>query len=218
MVHSTVPALSCPVRHSHRPANGSRAAAIVLALLAHMALLWLFIAGGSMTRTQIASQTQFVSVWLEPASAPVLAKATPKRSPPVPSSRSITMQVPAPPTTLPQVAPAPAGPVDWQGELAGAAARAARPAPRTTFSAPPKALKPACTKKKSSMEWNGKEDRRVGLAGGIFPYVRLGRCVVGLGFFGCPLGAAPEANSHLLDDMKEPEYKGDSVPDPDECE
>ena len=114
--------------------------------------------------------------------------------------------------------PATTGP-DWQGELASAGARyGTRTAPATTFSAPPKAQKPACKKKVSSMEWNGKEDRRVGLAGGIFPYVRLGRCVVGLGFFGCPLGKAPEANSHLLDDMKDPEYKGDSVPNPDECE
>jgi hypothetical protein len=194
----------------------------VLALLAHVALLGLFIAGEKIKRPQLTPQTQFASVWLDltarpttyPAAAPALTIATPNRSRPRPP----TMQ---PATTSPLVAPdAPAGPaVDWQGELASAAARfATRPAPATTFSEPPKALKPACTKKKSSMEWNGMEDRRVGLAGGIFPYVRLGRCVVGLGFFGCPLGEAPEANSHLLDDMKDPEYKGDSAPDPDECE
>jgi hypothetical protein len=208
------------VRHSLRRSNGVRAAAIVLALLAHVALLGLFIAGERIKRPLLTSQTQFVSVWLdltarpytEPALAPVLTRVKPNRPRPTPP----TMQ---PATTSPQVAhDATAGP-DWQSELTGAAARyATRPAPRTTFSAPPKALKPACTKKKSSMEWKGKEDRRVGLAGGIFPYVRLGRCVVGLGFFGCPLGEAPEANSHLLDDMKDPAYKGDPVPDPDECE
>ena len=68
------------------------------------------------------------------------------------------------------------------------------------------------------MEWNGKEDRRVGFASGL-PFVRLGkRCVVGLGFFACNPGELPEVNGHLLDDMKDPERATSSVPDPNVCD
>lgn len=46
----------------------------------------------------------------------------------------------------------------------------------------------------------------------------IGRCVVGLGFFGCPIGAPPEPNSHLFDDMKAGKTPDSSVPDVHYCD
>ncbi len=68
------------------------------------------------------------------------------------------------------------------------------------------------------MEWNGEEDRRV-IWAGLLPAFRVGkRCVVTLGFFACDLNEIPEANSHLLDDMRSPDRPRSSVPDPKVCD
>jgi hypothetical protein len=111
--------------------------------------------------------------------------------------------------------------VDWAGEAVlaaqGAVARMGK-SEEERFSPAPKALPAPCKPKESSMEWKGYEDRRVGLAGGIFPYVRVGRCAVGLGFFGCSLDKPPPANVHLLDDMKDGARSDSSVPDPHVCD
>jgi hypothetical protein len=57
------------------------------------------------------------------------------------------------------------------------------------------------------------EVKKYGLYG-PFPYVTLGeRCVIGLGFFGCGIGKLPEANGHVLDDMRDPDRPRSSVPD-----
>ncbi len=43
-------------------------------------------------------------------------------------------------------------------------------------------------------------------------------CAFTLGAFACAFGKQPEANGHLLDDMKDPNYSGSSVPDPNKCD
>jgi hypothetical protein len=60
------------------------------------------------------------------------------------------------------------------------------------------------------------EPKKFDISGGL-PFMRLGnRCVIGLGFFGCGVGKLPEANSHVLDDMREPDRPRSSVPSPDQ--
>ena len=56
------------------------------------------------------------------------------------------------------------------------------------------------------------EPRKVGLAGGL-PYLNLGRCVLGLGFFGCSLGHRESGGGHALDHMRDPVDQGPDDPD-----
>jgi len=46
--------------------------------------------------------------------------------------------------------------------------------------------------------------------------VRLGNCVVSIGFFSCTGSSAP--NTHILDDMKDRDRPRTSVPDTELCE
>jgi hypothetical protein len=55
------------------------------------------------------------------------------------------------------------------------------------------------------------EKGRFGFAGPL-PYVRLGRCVLGLGFWGCAVGKGPPANSHVFDGIHDSDRRS-SVPD-----
>jgi hypothetical protein len=74
---------------------------------------------------------------------------------------------------------------------------------------------PGCRRYKKPDPWVA-EPKKFGFAGGL-PFVRLGkRCVLGLGFFGCGVGKLPEANGHVLDDMRDPDRPRSSVPDPNE--
>jgi hypothetical protein len=75
---------------------------------------------------------------------------------------------------------------------------------------------PGCRKHRKSPAWEP-EPRQFGFTDGPglrLPYMRLGRCVVGLGFFGCGFGKRPEANGHVLDDFRDPDRPRSSVPDP----
>jgi hypothetical protein len=75
--------------------------------------------------------------------------------------------------------------------------------------------RPECRKYKKPDAWVP-EPKKFGISGGL-PYVRLGkRCVLGLGFFGCGVGKLPEADGHVLDDMRDPNRPRSSVPDPSE--
>jgi hypothetical protein len=75
--------------------------------------------------------------------------------------------------------------------------------------------RPECRKYKKPDAWVP-EPKKFGISGGL-PYVRLGkRCVLGLGFFGCGVGKLPEADGHVLDDMRDPDRPRSSVPDPNE--
>ena len=112
----------------------------------------------------------------------------------------------------------PAGPIDWNLE----ARRSARYAVESSLKPGPKRIgeqpvSPFREKKKSSHEFQwDPEPNKAGLASGFIPYVRIGkRCILGLGFWGCQLGKLPEANSHLLDGMTDPDRPRSSVPDVD---
>ncbi|MEP7311935.1 MAG: hypothetical protein ABI859_05095 [Pseudomonadota bacterium] len=189
----------------------------VVALFGH-ALLFLLIArvAGPPDRQRFASSEQPLLLLLDLA-APVdpprgmLVGLTP------PKPALVNAIVEPTPTSTPT--PAPTAPVDWANEARLAARAATDGAGKSTardFDAPIKPSRTRCEKRASSFEWNP-EPKKAGFAG-ILPYVRLGRCVVGLGFFGCPIGEPPEPNSHLFDDMKNPDRVASSVPDVDRCD
>jgi hypothetical protein len=117
--------------------------------------------------------------------------------------------------TLPPETSAPAPSIDWYGEADRSVRDFAKDLDHPTQEGFDK--RRGDCRKKSSFEWTP-EPKRAGTAGGL-PYVRLGKkCVLGLGFFGCGLGKAPEANSHLFDDMEDQDEPESSVPALDECD
>jgi hypothetical protein len=76
----------------------------------------------------------------------------------------------------------------------------------------PRSWLPKCKKHPSSFQWN-EEPHRAGFVDGL-PYLRLGkRCILVVGMIGCAVGALPEANGHLFDDLKDPDRNRSSVPD-----
>lgn len=76
----------------------------------------------------------------------------------------------------------------------------------------PGSMLPKCTKSNSHFEWHP-EPKAIEFSGFI-PYVHLGkRCVLGLGFFGCAVGKLPDANSHLFDELHDPNKPTSSVPE-----
>jgi hypothetical protein len=107
--------------------------------------------------------------------------------------------------------------VDWYGEARQLASRVAEEAPPpTNFGSLLQTAREPCVRRDSSFEWNPEEERR-GLR--PLPYVLVGdRCVIGLGFLGCALGALPEPNKHLFDDMKRGRSPESSVPHHEVCE
>ena len=72
------------------------------------------------------------------------------------------------------------------------------------------ALPEGCNKRSNAKQWEP-EPKRAGMIG-LLPYVRLGKCVIGLGFWGCSIGKqSPDGT--LLDDMRNPDRPVSSVPD-----
>ncbi len=207
---------------------------IALAVLAlHGLLLWL-LALGFRQRIEIEPpRPQFVSLWIDMPPPPQQPPPPPAQTPPTRSSAPTRRPVEAPvvvaPITLP-VAPVPeapvapatqaAPPVDWAIASARAARRAGEASTATksdTFSPAPK-LPPKACKPKRSMEWKGYEDRTFGMTGGV-PYVKINEhCVLVALIPMCVLGKLPEANGHLLDDMKDPNRTHSSVPDTKVCD
>lgn len=216
-----------------RPAPSAkfRPTAMALVLLAHVPLVLLFAWGWRASRDEPELQLVFLSLWPQqqprepaPRAEPALTSPRSTRMPAAPPSRAQpeTPQPPAEPASTAITAPAESTPsttppragIDWNAEGKAAAARQAAPPASTEFSARPKIDKP-CEKQKSSWEWN-KQPKKAGLA--PLPYVVLGRCVVGLGFFACSPQKPPEANSHLLDDMRDGKTSPSSVPDHERCD
>ena len=75
---------------------------------------------------------------------------------------------------------------------------------------------PGCRKHRIPPAWEP-QPKQFGFTDGPglrLPYMRMGRCVVGLGFFGCGFGKRPEANGHVFDDFRDPDRPRSSVPDP----
>ena len=213
--------------NEHRRRSLRQCGVWIVALVGHALLYLLFVrlAGPpERQRYAVAGQPSVVMLDLsrpveEPVAPPEPARAArPGVAPPAERRRAEAS--PLPNTAIIEPATAPAAPVDWDNE-ARTAARAAtdgsdKPTTRQ-FGEPLKKPRGKCEKRASSFEWNP-EPKKAGFAG-ILPYVRLGkRCVVGLGFFGCTLGAPPEPNSHLFDDMSDPDHITTSVPDVDRCD
>lgn len=72
------------------------------------------------------------------------------------------------------------------------------------------ALPAGCKKKSLAKDWQP-EPRRAGFIG-IFPYMRIGKCIIGLGFWGCAV-QTPSPDGTLLEDMRNPDRPVSSVPD-----
>jgi len=103
--------------------------------------------------------------------------------------------------------------IDWEREAERVARSAVIPTKPKDCDASdePGSMRPKC-RMPGSFEWKP-EPGRVGVDG-LIPYVRLGkRCVLGLGFAGCGVGPLPEANSHLFDDLQNPDRARGSVPE-----
>jgi hypothetical protein len=193
------------------------------------------------SKLQVQTDTRvYASLWIEPEEArpkpPVLEKRRPSSPAVSPdpasgsdsivesladSSLSSTEPPSAEAVTVPGATPGASPMVDWSLEAKAAANRVARQSDGKQgkdFSAPPVSSSKPCVPRKSSMEWNGKEDRRITFSGPL-PMLKLGkRCVVTIGMIGCSLGEVPEPNSHLLDDMRSPDRARSSVPDADVCD
>lgn len=204
-----------------------RAAAILLALLAHVLLLLLFSFGPRRPSPE-SELLQFVSIWPPDQPKPAVVTRAPSTSQSRP--RATTPQIPPPamvPTIPDESRPSPESEssppeqtsrpsVDWYGEAANAAARNATKADQPpTFSPPPKVLRQACKPRESSFKWNP-EEKKAGLL--PLPWVKVANCVVGLRFFSCDLGGPPAANAHLFDDLKKGDRPVSSVPDPNTCD
>jgi hypothetical protein len=73
-----------------------------------------------------------------------------------------------------------------------------------------RALPAGCKKGSFAKEWQP-EPKRAGFVG-IFPYVRIGRCIIGLGFWGCTV-QTPSPDGTLFEDIRNPDRPVSSVPD-----
>lgn len=117
--------------------------------------------------------------------------------------------------------PSAAGAIDW-GREAETVAKSMTPGMikdlrRKCVEAEQRAQAPpeGCRKRSDAKVWEP-EPKRAGVVG-FLPYVRLGKCIVGLGFWGCAIGKqSPDGT--LLDDMRNPDRPLSSVPDLPESE
>jgi hypothetical protein len=202
-----------------------RAAAIVLALLAHVLVLLLFSFGNRRSSPE-ELVLQYVSIWMPDQPPSARAPEPPRVPQPQPLPRQSRAPIPAPQSApeviAPDVPPESGTPppessppaIDWYGEAAKAAARSASKGDQPeAFSPPPKPLRGPCKPRKHSFEWNP-EPKKAGLL--PLPYVRVGGCIFMLGFFSCT--SEPPPNGHLFDDLQKGDRPVSSVPDPEICE
>src|SRR5215469_16753651 len=153
---------------------------------------------------------------LEPAPQPpeVVPKSsvTRARSPRLPRSQPSSVpsngSISAPPE-----APAPKQPIDWYGEAEREGARQALSAPSSSPGADRSLSLPRKCRTRREAHWEP-EPKRVGIAAGFIPYVRVGTCAIGLGIFGCSFGNPPP-NGHVLDDMRNKDSDADVLDGPD---
>ncbi len=162
-----------------------------------------------------AASAPSVLVWLDDSAQATRPRDSTGAGDAPPANKVMRRRRPAAVNAVPTDAGAQAGTThDWYGavdDLARGPAGAVKPRP---FGQMPPPRRP-CAAPSKPFEWSP-EPRRAGLAGGL-PYVRMGRCVVGLGFFGCRMGGAPPPNGRLLEGMKEAPVVPGSVPDDRDC-
>ncbi len=195
--------------------RGRRTTAALGAVILHLAAVWLLLNAGR--QAPQAPETEFTSVWLllDPATpeAPIEA-AKPPAAAASPARTSVSSAEPKP-GVAPPVVGAPSIPnVDWRQaaaqavRLAGAGLLERKP---RGFGAVPSPQYRKCKPKKESFEWDP-DALKAGLDA-ILPTLRVGkRCFIVPPFFSCALGELPPPNSHMLDDMKDPDRDRNSVP------
>ena len=206
---------------SWRPQRSSRAWVVAVVVTTHAVLL-LFVHLERSHRLTIAPADDALTVIL----VPTIVTKPPAEQEPVarPSSPPVRQAPTASPRTE---AAAPASPgdtpsapaVDWHAEVGRVAREAAQNATKEQLNLPCKAPRKfsdppqtGCRPQPKAFEWDP-EPGLFGFSGGL-PFARVGkRCAIGLGFFGCGIGALPKPNGQLFESMDDPDRPRSSVPD-----
>jgi len=216
-----------------------RTSAVAATLLVHAGLVWLFIEEKQMDRRTAPPDQVMVNVWIHlPAPAPVdrepamtpdpgdtaIRGVAPADLPVVvpPRADAPTSEPPLQPLPPAELIPSPPSQesrsdVDWyrQAETRAERLAAVEVEARDIAGRVVQRLREPCQPRDSSFEWNPQEERRGLLP---LPFILIGeRCGIGLGFFGCNLGALPEPNKHLFDDMQAGRTPRSSVPHHEHC-
>lgn len=176
----------------------------------HAVLIALFLRAGNQhaRTTHPLSEPSTVLLILElptPQQEPVATKPTAARVQSLRPPRTRPTRTPSDTSiSVPTAAPTPRPPIDWHREAELAGSRHALPAPSNLPGGSGHPVSPSVKcKVRPEQHWEP-EPKRAGFAGGL-PYVRLGRCVVALGFFACALSRSP-SNGHVLDDIRDTDY------------
>lgn len=188
--------------------HGRRGAALV-ALLAHGLIIWAVLHMSALLPHPAALER--MTLLYVPPPEQVAAEAS-EPSADRHRSRVRSSGVPGPPTVAaptavpPQAEPLP--PIDWAAEQHRVAESKGRENWKqlSQHCRDAEALHiypPECHRYVTPEPWKP-EEKRFGLAGPL-PYVRVGQCVLGLGFWGCAVGKPPPANGHVLDGIHDPD-------------
>ena len=191
-----------------------RGAMVGFVLLAHALILWLLL----QVRAPLSRPTgleRLTIVYLPPPERPETEDASIRPAPSL-SHRPLShrpAEVPGPSMpAAPGAAPAGQPPaIDWAAEQKQAAESQGREiwkrlSQRCRDAQALHVFPPECHRYVAPEPWEP-EEKRFGMEGAL-PYVRLGRCVVGLGFWGCAVGKPPPPNGHVFDRMRDPDRPG----------
>lgn len=177
----------------------------------HALLIALFLGAGKQRArtTRLTSEPSNVLLLIElrarqPEPAQVKPTGASLRSPKPPKSQRIN-----PPSdtsiSVPTATRTPYPRIDWHHEAELAGSRQALLGPSKLAGGSDRSVSTSVTCKVRPQQHWEPEPKRAGFAGGL-PYVRLGRCIVGLGFFGCALSSPAPANGHVLDAARDADY------------
>ena len=203
----------------HEPGHGRRGMAFSLVLLAHAFLLWVSLQARA-PWPHAAGLERLTLIYL-PAPTRTGAEKVPAAAAPSahrPSRRPLPA-APGPATgaspAVPWPSTAPLPPIDGTAQQQRAAGSQAQEIWKQLSQHCRDAVAlhiypPECHRYVAPAPWEP-EEKRFGLAGPL-PYVRLGHCVVGLGFWGCTVGKPPPPNGKLFDGMRDPDRPG-ALPD-----
>lgn len=195
-------------------ASRQRAAALLAALLAHALILWALLEVPAPTPHPPVSD-RLTLLYFPPFNPKPRNTMPATGHPDAQRSRIRSHGISKLPTEgMVRVSPPPPAPpplTDWTAERQRAAESKGREiwndlARRCHDAEALHIYPPECHRHVEPAPWEP-EEQRFGLAGPL-PYVRLGQCVVGLGFWGCALGKAPPPNGHLLENLRDPDRPG----------
>jgi hypothetical protein len=195
--------------------RGRRTTAALGAVILHLAAVWLLL--NAVRQAPQVPGAEFTSVWLmlDPETPEAPIEAAPPPAAAAPQARAAVSSAVSKPGAAPPVVATPSIPdVDWRQAAAQAVRRAGagllERRPRG-FGAVPSPQYRKCKPKKQSFEWDP-DALKAGLDA-ILPSFRVGkRCFIVPPFFSCALGELPPPNSHMLDDMNDPDRDRNSVP------